>query len=270
MNNKISFSEWLLEFANYGFERKANNTTKRSQSIQSNTEDAKPWKVFSVEKFFSELKSLVEADGKRSTKVWHEELDWVDNGNVIGVNINPFGSLRITTRKSIKDLKGQNVSVCKHVFDIDDYHINQEVNIANQIYSKIKEFNQINIDYPIQEYKNLKKLAQELFNATKVKHPDYIMFPVKFIEMNNNYYKLTYEFRGAGQGTPGKSVARRFDIDLTFDKEKGLLKCWGYNIDGQLKKNHFYVQPSEWNEYFSPNENNKNIISMIITTFMTY
>lgn len=270
MNSKLNFSEWLLEFADYGFSRKKYIHNKVAQDIQGHTNEAKPWKMFSVEKFFGELKSLVDADNKKSIKVWHEELDWLDNGSIIGVNINPFGSLRITTRKSIKDLKGKDAKVCKHVFDIDDYHINQEVNIANQIYSKIKEFNQENIDYPNKEYKNIKKLAQELFNATKSRYPDYIMFPVKMLEMNNNYYKLVFEFRGAGQGVPGRSIGRQFNIDLTFDSEKGLIKCWGYDIDSSVKKNHYSIQPSEWNEYFSPQENNKNIVSMIIITFMTY
>lgn len=269
MNNKMNFSEWFLEFANYGFERKK-ISEKRSKELQDNTNESLPWKLFNVERFFYELKRMVEADNKRSTKIWHEELGWIDNGNIIEVNINPFGSLRITTRKSIKDLQGHDVKLCKHVFDIDDSHTNQEANIAEQIYSKIKEFNQTNIDYPIKEYNNLKKLAQELFNATKIRHPDYIMFPVKMLEMNNSYYKLVFEFRGGGQGNPGRSISRQFDIDLTFDKEKGLLRCWGYDIDGQVRKNHYYIQPSEWNEYFSPQENNKNIIAMIITTFMTY
>lgn len=266
----MNFSQWFFEFANYGFEKQSVKNKKISDQIQSNTEDAKPWKMFNVEKFLNELKNLVVADKKTTTKIWSEELDWIDNGSVIQVNVNPFGSLRITTRKNIKDLIGNDTKICKHVFDIDDYHIEQETNIANQIYDKIKEFNQKNIDYPVQEYNNLKKLAQELFNATKSRFPNYIMFPVKMMEMNNNYYKLVYEFRGAGQGVPNNSVGRQFNIDLVFDKEKGLLKCWGYNIDSKFKKNHYYVQPSEWNEYFSPKESNNNIIAMIITTFMTY
>ena len=276
MTNNINFSQWFLEFADYGFERKKYISKKAYQDIESNTDEAPPWKMFNVEDFFEELKGLVEADNKRSVKVWHEELGWIDNGSIIDVNINPFGSLRITTRKSIKDLNGKDTRLCKHVLDITDHALakiegdNKEINIANQIYSKIKEFNQNNIDYPIKEYKNLNKLAQELFNTTKVKYPEYIMFPVKMLEMNNNYYKLVFEFRGAGQGVPGRSVGRQFDIDLTFDKEKGLLRCWGYDIDSKFRKNHYYVQPCEWNEYFSPQENNKNIISMIITTFMTY
>lgn len=268
MNKKLNFSEWFLEFANYGFDKKS-NAKKNNQNIQNNTDDA-PWVMFNVENFFLELKDLVASDGKRSTKIWHEELDWLDNGSVVSVNINPLGSLRITTRKNIKDLEGHDTRVCKHVFDVCEEHIKKEVSVANEIYSKIKEFNQSNIDYPAKEYKNIKKLAQELFNSTKTKYPERYMFPVKMIEMNNNYYKLVYEFRGAGQGAPGQSVGRQFNIDLTFDKDKGLLKCWGYDVDSKVRKNYYYVQPSEWNEYFSPQESNKSIINMIVTTFMTY
>jgi hypothetical protein len=269
--NNINFSQWFFEFANYGFQRK-----NSIEQPEQNSNEAPPYKMFNVEAFFEELKSLVTADKKNSVKSYHEELGWIDNGSIIDVNINPFGSFRITTRKSIKDLKGVDTRICKSVFDITDRALsrmernNIEVNMANKVYDNIKEFNQNNIDYAKKEYDNLKKLSQELFNATKVKHPDYIMFPVKMLEMNNNYYKLIFEFRGAGQGSPNRSISRQFDIDLTFDKEKGLLKCWGYEVNGKVKKNHYYVQPSEWNEYFSPQENNKKIISMIVTTFMTY
>ena len=88
--------------------------------------------------------------------------------------------------------------------------------------------------------------------------------------MNDNYYKIIFEFKGGGQGVPGSSIAMQFDIDLIFDKKKGLVRCWGYDIDSPVKKRKFNLQPSEWDEYFSPHEKNSKIVGMIVTTFMTY
>ena len=269
MRIDLKFSKWLLEYADYGFEKQ--NTKKANDStLQTNSDDSGPWRNFHTELFSKELQKLSESDNKTTKKIWHEEINWFENGNMIEVNINPFGSLRITTRKYIKDLQGVDTRICKNVFDIDDHHIDQEISIAHKIYEHVKEFSKVNIDYPMTGGYNLKKLAQELFNATKHTYPDYIMFPINLKEMNDNYYKLVFEFRGAGVGTPNSSVAMQFDIDLTFDKEKGLVRCWGYNIDSPATNRQFTIQPSEWDEYFSPQEENKKILGMITTTLMTY
>jgi len=269
MNVNMNFSKWLLEYANYGFE-KDSTKNKTTKNMQGNDNDSLPWTMFGVEEFFEELKGLVEADNKRTSKVWHEELGWEDNGSIVEVNINPFGSLRITTRKQIKDLKGETTRICKHVFDIDDYHTNQEKILAHHIYEKVEEFNKENADFASANYTGLKKLARDLFTAVRAKYPDYIMFPVKMMEMNSDYYKMVFEFRGSGQGVPGSSIAMQFDIDLAYDREKGLIKCWGYDIDSPVLKRQLNIQPSEWNEYFSPQEQSRKIIGMIVTTFMTY
>jgi hypothetical protein len=269
MRIDLDFSKWLLEYADYGFEKQ--NTKKANYpTFQSNSDDSGPWKNFDIELFFKELKNLSESDNKKTKKVWHEEMSWLENGNMVEVNINPFGSLRITTRKYIKDLQGSDVRICKNVFDIDDHHTDQEISIAHKIYEHVKEFSKVNIDYPTTDIFDLKKLAHKLFNATKQTYPDYIMFPISLKEMNDSYYKLIFEFRGAGAGAPNSSVGMQFDINLAFDKQKGLIRCWGCNVDSPSPKRQFNIQPSEWDEYFSPQEENKKIIGMIITTLMTY
>ena len=88
--------------------------------------------------------------------------------------------------------------------------------------------------------------------------------------MNSDYYKIDFEFRGSGAGSPNQSTALQFNIDIIFDKEKGLIRCWGYDIDSPSNKKQFNIKPSEWDEYFSPQESNSKIISIITTTFMTY
>lgn len=265
---EIDFSKWFFEYADYGFESRK-PTAKQEKNTQTDNDDAKPWKLFKIKKFFEELKYLLNSDNKKTLKVWEEELSWLENGNVVEVNINPFGSLRITTRKIIKDLQGVDTKICKHVLDIDDYQINREENTARYIYKKILKFREKNIDYPSKDY-NLKKLAHELFNKVRLKYPEYIMFPVGMKEVSKDYYKIIFEFKGQGQGVPGSSIAMQFDIDLFFDKEKGLIRCWGYDIDSPVKKRQFNPQPSEWNEYFSPHEKISKIVGMITTTFMTY
>ena len=265
MSKSMRFSKWLLEYADYGFGKES---MKNSNDLYDDTE--KPWSLFKTEEFFNELRSLILSDNKQITKDWQTYIDWIQNNNNISVIINPFGSLRITTRKTIKDLNGDSVNVCKHVFDVNDHDVDQEKNIANHIYDRAVEASKDDSDYASGEYNGTKKLARELFNATQSKHPKNIMFPVKFLEMNSDYYKIVFEFRGSGAGSPNQSTALQFNIDIIFDKEKGLIRCWGYDIDSPSNKKQFNIKPSEWDEYFSPQESNSKIISIITTTFMTY
>jgi hypothetical protein len=96
------------------------------------------------------------------------------------------------------------------------------------------------------------------------------MFPKGLKKIKENYYKVFFEFKGSGAGAPGSIRAEQFNIDLAFDENKGLLKCWGYNIDSPMKQRLFIAQPSEWYEYFSPKEDKNKIIKCIIKTLMTY
>lgn len=254
---KLNFQKWLLEYVNY------------EKPQEDNNEQNLPWKNFKTHDFIEYLKVLIISNNKKITKDWEEEVDWEDQGNNFQVNINPFGSLRITCRKEINDLNGDKIKVCKYVYSVNDKKTNQEQKLANFIYNKVKKISSKNIDYPIKKY-NLEYLAHSLYENLTKNYPDYIMFPTKLTKMNDNYYKIVFEFKGQGVGVPNSSIGLQFNVDIAFDKEKGLIKCWGYDISNPSSKRQFNIQPSEWYEYFSPKEKVNNIIKMISTTFSTY
>lgn len=252
----LKFQNWLLEYTNYEIPQEDNN----DQNM--------PWKEFKVNEFISYLKNLIKKDGKKITKDWEEEVEWIENGENFEVNVNPFGSLRITCRKIISDLNGEKTRICKYVYSINERKTNEERKLAEFIYNKSIKISNKKIDYVSKEY-NIETLAKDLYNEVSKNHPK-IMFPTKLRKMNDNYYKIIFEFRGQGVGIPGSLIGLEFNIDLTFDKEKGLIKCWGYDINSPVGKRQWNIQPSEWSEYFSPKENIENIIKMISKTFSTY
>lgn len=255
---KLNFQKWLFEYVNYELPEEDNN----NQNM--------PWKDFKTHDFIEYLKNLIAKDNKKIVKDWEEEIDWIEQGNnIFQVNVNPFGSLRITCRKEITDLNGEKIKVCKYVYSVNDNKTNREQQLAELIYNKVKKISEKNIDYTVDKY-NIEELAYELYNTLTESYPDYIMFPTKLRKMNENYYKIVFEFKGQGVGVPGSQIGLQFNIDIAFDKEKGLIKCWGYDIDSPSGKRQFNIQPSEWYEYFSPKEKIKNIIKMIETTFLTY
>lgn len=270
MENKLDFNNWykLQEYADYGFSDLSMHVVN---SEIKNKFRPKPTNViFKVDDFLDRLTEILNSDSKKIIRKWSEEIMWNDNSHLMETNVNPFGSLRITTRKYIKDLNGVPTPICKDVFDIDEEHNGREYDVAEVLYERIKNIRNQNHDFPLKEYKNLERLAVGLYKACLSKYPSYIMFPKGLKKINENYYKVFFEFKGAGAGVPGNARAEQFDIDLSFDKEKGLLRCWGYNIDSPMKQKLFIAQPSEWNEYFSPKENDKKIIKCIIKTLMTY
>jgi len=241
---------------------------KQEQNIDKNLK-SEPWKEFKVHLFTDEIKRLASEDGKKILVGWEEEVRWEENGSVFEVNVNPFGSLRITARRETKDLMGNNIRVCKYVLPINDLKINRESWLATSIYNRIKKISKKNIDYPVKEY-NIKHLAYKLYEKLINNHPSYIMFPTKMLEMNKDYYKIVFEFKGQGVGVPGSNIGLQFNVDLLFDKEIGFIKCWGYDISSPVSSRKYIIQPSEWNEYFSCKQSIEKVTNMISTTLSTY
>lgn len=265
----LNFNNWLnlREYADYGF----NNLSMRVDTNSAKKFKEKPTNVlFKTDDFLDTLTEILSSENKKITRKWAEEIHWQDNNFTMETNINPYGSLRITTRKFIKDLNGKNTPICKDVFDINQEHNGKEDSIAEVIHDRIKKIREQNYDFAEKEYKDLERLATSLYKVCLNEYPSYIMFPVGLKKINENYYKIFFEFKGSGAGSPNSNRAEQFDIDLSFDKEKGLIKCWGYNIESPMRQREFSPQPSEWYEYFSPKENKNQIIKCVIKTLMTY
>jgi hypothetical protein len=96
------------------------------------------------------------------------------------------------------------------------------------------------------------------------------MFPIGMYKKSENYHKYVFEFRGHGVEAPTGGRAEQFNIDLSWNQNKGLIHCWGYNIDSTTRQHSWKVQPSEWDEYFAPTQDTKEIVESISRIFMTY
>ena len=129
------------------------------------------------------------------------------------------------------------------------------------------------IESPDKDFDELDRLAWKLWTTSKRNHPSYCMFPVNLRKQNENYFKLVFEFKGHGvlrQIDARPSRAEQFNIDLYWDKTKGLIRCWGYDIDSTLSQHSWRVQPSMFDEWFSPHQEQEQIIDNIISIFMQY
>ena len=269
--NRLSFSYWLVnEMADYGFEGV-------SSQIMGGTDIMKGDELFKIIKpsvIISELLQMPSLGQLEGVQLYNDEIQWGTEPGALKIEMSPLGSMRVVTRRLTKDLEGNNAWVCKKVHPIQDYKDqDHEVKIANHVYENLTKINEEDIDSPDKDYNEIERLAQKLWYTTKKQHPSYIMFPTQLRKQDENYYKLVYEFRGQGVGAPhnGKTGrAEQFNIDLIYYPKKGMIRCFGYDIDSSSRERKFYVQPSEWDEMFSPKQEDNDIVENIVKLFLQY
>ncbi len=258
------FKEW----ADFGFERKK----EENPSDSTNPDKPEPNDPIDSELVMKELKHLPPIGDCPPRWTWHNIMEWGDGKlGTVRVNISPLGSYKMIIRKLTKDLLGEKVWVCKKVvpFNESGYNLN-EIPLANDVYDKVVEIHKEMLDRPDRNAPDFDKLVYGMVSATTRHHPSYCMFPMGVKKMNEDYYKIYFEFRGHGVETPGSGRAEQFDIDILRDKEKGLIRIWGYEIDSSMKQHSWQVQPSEFDEYFCPSQNIKTIIENVVNIFMTF
>lgn len=266
MRNKIKFVKWLSlkEYADYGFSDMLKYKQKSNNKLKEKPENT----VFKTSAFLDHLTDLIEDDNIKVIRKWADQISWTDNGHPMEVNINTLGT--IITKKLIKNITGKEVPLCKDVLSVDEINNGKENLIADKIYNRIKNIRKNNYDNAVSDYNGLEKLAKLLFKACLETYPYYIMFPKGLKKIDHNYYKVFFEYKGGGAGAPDSSRAEQFNIDLSYNKEEGLIRCWAYEILSAMKRRDFLPQPSEWNEYFSPKEKPEKIIKLIIKFLMSY
>lgn len=266
----LLFKEWLIsEFADYGYESRQGNKPKGGTDIIPG-EDV--YEVLDPSIIIQELSKMSPIGPNKPEQKWDCCIEWGTGFGAVQLEYTPLGSVRMIVRKKIFDLEGQETWICKYVEALDDVGDSQtEYALAIKFHEVAEKQSQLLTEGPLSEFDELERLAWRLWAATKRDHPSYAMFPIGLKKQNEDYYKLVFEFRGGGQGDVNHSgFLRQFDIDLFWDKKKGLIKCWGYNIDSAKNRSAWEVNPSEWNEWFSPAQDHTEIIKCVVTSFMQY
>lgn len=262
---KITFRNWL-EFADYGFDRK--ETVKGGTKI---LDDAGPINPIDSSVIMSELKKMPPLGVWPARWSWQDIMEWGRDVGAIKIDISPLGSYKIIARRKIKDLQGENTWVCKKIIPLDENeHNDNEIPLAHNIYEHLEKISEENLDSPARSYPEFEKLVHTMRNSVTRDYPSYCMFPVFTKKMNEDYFKYVFEFRGHGVEAPTRARAEQFNIDLFWDRKRGLIRCWGYDIDSSVGQHSWKPQPSEWDEYFAPTQPLEEIVEAVSAAFMTY
>jgi hypothetical protein len=269
--NRLLFKNWLVEMADYGFDQDMRNKPKGgTEEMNGDT----PFKRIDGGKIITELSKLPALGPNKPNLKWTDMVEWGKGPGAIQAGVSPLGSMRVFVRRLTKDLEGQPVWICEKVIPLGDNKAeDKEISIAHDVYDQLTEMSKEMLPGPAKEFDELERLSWKLWAAAKRDHPSYCMFPIGLRKQNENYYKLVFEFRGHGvlkQKNGRQGRAEQFNIDLIWESKRGLIKCWGYDIDSTLGQHSWQVQPSEFNEYFSPAQEQEKIIENIIKIFLQY
>jgi hypothetical protein len=269
MQRICGFREWasLKEMADYGFEKHSN----KPQGGTENPTEEGPLHVVKSNLIMDEL--VRHPIGKlRPKQKFEDTIIYGDGPGSLLIEVTPLGSEKIVIRRLVKDLIGENTWICKHVYPIGDNKDRaQEIPIAHDMHDILTEISKEMVEGPAKEFDGLEKLSWSLWQAAKRDHPSYVMFPVALRRQSDNYYKLVFEFKGHGvekMRTGGR--AEQFDIDVYWDKTKGMIRIWGYDLQSSMRQHDWKVGISEFNEYFSPGQPREEIVKNVIHIFLKY
>lgn len=260
----MNFTDWLGEWADYGFDRDLDEP--------KDEDDQKPYDPISADIIIQELLSLGKIGTRQAHHTWQDVIEYGSNDvGTLAIDITPLGSFKVITRRKITTLQGESAWICKHVLSLNEHNYadRNEVPIAHKIYSTLEEIDNQLIEKAQANYPDFKKLSQMLTRNSSRLCPEG-MFYKGVKEIDENHVITYFEFRGGGVGGPDQSRIEQFNIHLYFDQKKGLIRSWGHDVSSTLSQHEWSLNPSEWDEYFAPTQNLKEIVSAIVGAFRTY
>lgn len=213
--------------------------------------------------------------GQEPFSAYADQIQWGRSPGAIRMVISPLGSFKSIVRRLQLNLEGKEVWVCKSIIPYKDLmhsNLKFDENFAMDLFEKIERISEDQIEVPDREYRGLRDLTVALAHKCRMKNtmPSIFVFTgVKEMKEDRNYL-IEFECRGHGVETPGSARVERFVIDMSYNPKTGMIKSFGHDVQSPTKGHRWYPQPSEWEEYFSPNQKREEIIEAISSAFKTY
>jgi hypothetical protein len=267
----LLFSEWLGKSPEekFGFRPQIINEKKPFYLEQ-------PIEEFKSSRMIEELVRLGPINNRILEKNWDTEICYGEGVGRMQVDVSPFGSFKIIMRRYVEDLKGNNTGVCRYVIPlVNDFNHKgpndpSEYIYAEKIYDKLKQMDAEPLPHPAKDkYKEFSKVVYKFAEKCKIQHPA-IMIYEGLQKINENNYLLSFNYSGYGNGLPNSQKVEKFLINWQYLNEQGIYHCWGYEVVSKSVTRTYLPAPSEWDEYFTPDQHDKTIVDCIHEAFMTY
>jgi hypothetical protein len=121
------------------------------------------------------------------------------------------------------------------------------------------------INAPNPEYRDLEGLTRRLSRVASRRDvmPEIFIYKGVFRAKGPDNWLVVFECRGHGVEAPEGNRLEQFNIDMSYNPRTGMIRSFGQNIESPKKGRIWGVQPSEWDEYFSSGQKEKEIIESI-------
>jgi hypothetical protein len=260
----------LNEFANFGF---GTGPTKRkpmdSQNRPSINAAGNPFKMVKVEQVIKDLKKRAMGIS-HSVEEFFGELHMGEGVGAVQILFCPYGGLKTVIRRKAKDLRGEDVWVCKRVVVMDDkrYDGHDSVlveDISEQLGLIVGE----GLDSPGGEYEDMTKLVTKIANKIRTLRTELFVFE-GVRKKDDNYFIVQFGVKGQGVEAPDQRRLEQFHVNLHYDQPRGLIRSWGCDISSPIGQHLWQSQPAEWNEIHFPSQQVDEIIQCHVGQMLTY
>lgn len=206
---------------------------------------------------------------------YHDHVQWGRHPGAVQMVISPLGSFKSIIRKLNTNLLGESVWICKEIVpykEILNASIKLDETIAESIFQRIEEYWKEDLDALSHDYDGLERLTVRVAEATRRKDTIPEIFVYRGVRMveKDRHYNIHFELSGQGVEAPGAARVEQFSIEMAYDKESGMIRSFGHDIQSPTRGHVWYPQPSEWDEVFSPSQDEDQIVSSICAALSTY
>jgi hypothetical protein len=259
------FKLWVEDRDIFGFE-------KPTEYVRPRLVDETPIVSLDCEIILAELYKLPLGVKQPRLKL-NDTVEWGNGATgAVNVYISPLGSFKSIIRRQINDLQGQTVWICKEIvpfIETDNDTVEVEIAWAGLLYDKVKIIDEQMIEMPSRDYKGLERLAVSLAGKVSSNAPRIFIYE-GLKRINDQNYIIYMSLRGQGVEAPGARRVEEFTINLNYKPEVGLIRCWGNDVSSKTRGHTWEIQPSEFDELFSPAQNRVEIERAIMNALSTY
>lgn len=212
---------------------------------------------------------------KQPSLQYSNQVQWGEDTGAVRIKISPIGSFKIFIRKLQPNLEGVQTWACKKIVAYEEILNSKksfDEKIAFEMMNMIEEIAKEEINAPNPEYEGIEGLTRRV--ARTASRADVIpdIFLYRGVVKSNipNNWLVVFECRGHGVEAPEGHRLEQFNIDMSFNPRTGMIRSIGRNIESPTKGHKWSIQPSEWDEYFSSGQPEKEIIEAICSAFKTF
>lgn len=270
-----SFNQWIIKEGKdiFGFEYSTPNSDKdKSGNDPLSGNDSHPLHRIKVSEVIDEI-SRHNIGNKTSFNKFHNTVQWGENQGAIYMEVSPLGSFKTIIRRMAYDAQGNPIWICKMVVPFNDYlNANRpfDESLAGIVLEKIELVDKSHPDSPKVDYVHLERLAHKMATVCRLNKPDLFVFRGIRESKKNQHYIIFFELRGQGVEAPGAQRIEQFHIELDYNPNRGVIRCWGHDVASPTKGHVWLPQPSEFDELYLPTQSPDEICECVAGALSTY